>query len=545
MARRGKRPDAKGDIKAKINTVKLSYTAALDRIKHDKNVGAYAHPDGLVFIDIDVEDGELKLPDDKLTELRKILNTFMVKTRNGGYHFYGINQGLKNSLIYYDNKAVGEIRADWQYVLLPGSYVAPKEGTHDATGLYEVIFDAPIKPISQDIIPPWLEARKKEEQAIKEIKVAKPQSNWVNELDMLLGEIRNRDAKLDALLLGPDAGTYSSRSEADFACASKLWFWRFNESQIAGILREHRSYEKTKRDNYLSTTVSKAIGGERYNRGKKNNVKDQPDMIKFRIPNKRDTNIVMSGLKQYTISQDNNQESVMFIEINDAVLASLEVLKNIGKIEILEETKNANITNTVDLKGAKIGTTFVLDNTTKVIKLVGKHCIFHIYIGDHVYECSDTTVCVLARFKAFMISAFSCVFTAKKSEFDELLMFWFTMAEEQDYGALDDSDVMKERMINYLNAKRIYQYNQGDDLRYVMYIPDKYPGVVWVMGDEIEQLFSNDDGASMRKISSDLSPLLSGQTKQFGSNPRHRYWQFSVEKCEVDISRVIESGIDE
>ena len=272
----GKMPDVKGNIKARIEEVRLPKHRTIERVKQGGNVAAYAMKDGLVFIDIDTENGDIKLPREKVDELIEKLDTFTVMTRNGGFQLYGINRGFENSLIYYNDINIGEIRADWQYVLLPGSYVPPDEdATESATGFYEIVREQEIKPVSPQDLPEWLEVRRKEIREEKLIKPAQPSQTWINEIGMSLDEIRKKDQKLDELLRGPYEWGYPSRSEADMACATKLWFWRFDESQIAGILQDYRAYEKTQRGDYLSRTVSKAIGGERYvGKAKKNEVKN-------------------------------------------------------------------------------------------------------------------------------------------------------------------------------------------------------------------------------------------------------------------------------
>src|SRR5450759_415915 len=91
---------------------------------------------------------------------------------------------------------------------------------------------------------------------------------WKNDLGMPLYEIRKKSPKLDALLNGANE---SDRSAADMAAVQLLHFWRFTESETAGILQEYRAYEKTARQDYLETTISKIIRGERYNPNYKGN----------------------------------------------------------------------------------------------------------------------------------------------------------------------------------------------------------------------------------------------------------------------------------
>lgn len=95
---------------------------------------------------------------------------------------------------------------------------------------------------------------------------------FTNEFGVSLETLRDRDDKLDELLTDLEP-SYSlpndddSPSGYDMAAASKLWFWRFDEHQIARILRRYRKRAKLDRDDYLENTIGKAKGGERYTPG--------------------------------------------------------------------------------------------------------------------------------------------------------------------------------------------------------------------------------------------------------------------------------------
>ncbi|HIE29270.1 TPA: hypothetical protein EYP66_18520, partial [Candidatus Poribacteria bacterium] len=90
---------------------------------------------------------------------------------------------------------------------------------------------------------------------------------FVNDLGIHLDAIRMVDRKLDELLTVVEHADYPSLSEADMACASRLYYWRFNESQIIEILRNYRYREKLDRDDYINLTLSK-INGDRFNPAK-------------------------------------------------------------------------------------------------------------------------------------------------------------------------------------------------------------------------------------------------------------------------------------
>lgn len=92
-------------------------------------------------------------------------------------------------------------------------------------------------------------------------------SDFENDLGIKLEAIRKVDKKLDELLSVIEHPDYPSPSEADMACVARLYFWRFDESQIVDILRTYRYREKLERDDYIELTLSK-IGGERFNPAK-------------------------------------------------------------------------------------------------------------------------------------------------------------------------------------------------------------------------------------------------------------------------------------
>lgn len=246
-ARKGeKAPNVRGKIKEKVREIALTPTAAVEWLKTGGNVCVYAFPDGLCFIDID---------NPQSVDINRFPRTFTVKTRNGGFHLYYLNPGIeKNFILKRDGKKIGELRANWQYVLCPGSYVPPDEDAHEgATGVYEVIRDGQIVTLDFEVVREFIEHVDK-----KEKKKPTPKTDYFNKYGMSLSEILEKDEKLKGLLSDLNPG-YPSRSEADLAAVDRLIFWGFSEESIKDILRVCRSYEKTERDDYLDHTVEKAF----------------------------------------------------------------------------------------------------------------------------------------------------------------------------------------------------------------------------------------------------------------------------------------------
>jgi hypothetical protein len=256
-----KDPDVPKGEKLKDPKYHLMPEAALKRIEAGQNVGIYALENGVMMVDVDAYKGILGLPQEPL---QKIKHTLTIRTRNGGRQFYYINKGEfpKNHIIKYANKKIGEIRSNWYYGLAPGSYVKPDTNAMlDGDGVYTIIDNSP--PATFEALPEGVYFEESEVKTPVNIDIPAAQT-WKNDIGMPLYEIRKKDEKLDVLLRGAHECGYDSRSEADMATVQKLYWWRFTDYEIAGIIREYRPYEKTDRIDYLETTISKVHRVERY-----------------------------------------------------------------------------------------------------------------------------------------------------------------------------------------------------------------------------------------------------------------------------------------
>jgi len=258
------------------------------------NVGAGANFDGICFIDIDLTDeGKFKLPEKIVKELIENYDTLTIRTRSGGFHLYFINDNLTHYLSYhggvdnpklrYEGADCGEIRTNVAYVVFPGSYVpvdSDKKGhTEDATGLYTVVRDSPIRKLNEHNLPKWVvldqEEKKKRKQLshkithLEDSKLvdAYHKEKFVNEFGMTLEEVREKDNELDEYLKGAEhIGGKTSRSEADFDVARKLDYWCFSDEDRAAVLMKFRGYDKTLyRRDYIESTISKTKTSKHYN----------------------------------------------------------------------------------------------------------------------------------------------------------------------------------------------------------------------------------------------------------------------------------------
>jgi hypothetical protein len=259
--------------------------------KKNYNIAIVARLDGICIMDIDLTAGKFSIPKEIVSELVEKYNTFTVMTKSGGLQLYFINGGLtrhfaekgfaENPKLMYQGKDSGEIRTHNQYVLFPGSFVPKdydKKGwTKEATGMYTVIRNVPLKKMTPDDLPKWFVIEQDKQKSYKREKIKSYinvnkittvgiTEKMINEVGMTLEEVRSKDKELNDLLSGADhIGDRKSRSEADFRTCIRLDFWRFDDNQRASILQRYRPYDKVFRLDYLLQTVEKARSNEKYN----------------------------------------------------------------------------------------------------------------------------------------------------------------------------------------------------------------------------------------------------------------------------------------
>jgi hypothetical protein len=238
-------PDIPSGESWKDQKHQLTVEQAFQRLEQGQNVGVVA-VDWLVIVDLD-KPNKYILP----------IETLTVETRNGALHKYFINGGdIENAVGKNTLAKCGEVRAHWQYVLAPGSYV-PKDADADnnATGLYHIIKELPLttlhkKDLPADFVPTETENKTLTKEALKKPVTQRNKYGWS------LEDIRKRDTRLDTLLRGCDI-PYPSASEADMATLSRLLFWDFEENEAVELLKTHRYRDKLKRDDYIVGTLQK------------------------------------------------------------------------------------------------------------------------------------------------------------------------------------------------------------------------------------------------------------------------------------------------
>jgi len=244
VRKHAKEPDIPEGESTKDAKWRLTSKQARQRLEDGLNVGVMATGQDFVFFDHD-EPAKFTFPKETLT----------VQTRSGKLHKYFVNGGdVKNADGKGQFKGCGEVRAEWKYVLVPGSYVPPGENALDrATGLYKIV-DArlPAKLNAEDLPSEFQPSITLEER---------PQpmtgGSFRNQYGWSLEQIRDRDRKLDELLSTIHPAGYPSPSEADMAALSKLLFWGFTENEAVDIFRYFRSRGKLNREDYIRRTLQK------------------------------------------------------------------------------------------------------------------------------------------------------------------------------------------------------------------------------------------------------------------------------------------------
>lgn len=238
---------------------------AVERIRDDGERGyaIYAgNPDhgtdNLVLVDVD---------DQETFPYEHFPSTLEVISGSGrGEHFTYENGGdVENAK--GKNGIDGEIRAKNWYCVTPGSI-------HPTGGIYHITNERPVRLLYADDLPDDLKPSTGHADSEIDIGDITPpddlgDAEFENEYGTSLENIREHDEKLDDLLTDLDPigyGYQDDTSAADAATASKLYYWRFTESQIIDIIRKYRARPKVRdRPEYVADTVSKFAHGDQCN----------------------------------------------------------------------------------------------------------------------------------------------------------------------------------------------------------------------------------------------------------------------------------------
>lgn len=141
------RPQKKNPLSGSWKPKNLNYHEVKNFMKNGYNIGVVALPKGICVIDLDT-DIDKNLINYNIANEFYCEDTFTVETRSGGLHFYFLNNGICNTQDFIvDDRNIGELRANWSYVVSAGSYV----DIDRYAGGYKVIRDLPIKPLPDSV----------------------------------------------------------------------------------------------------------------------------------------------------------------------------------------------------------------------------------------------------------------------------------------------------------------------------------------------------------------------------------------------------------
>lgn len=190
IQKNGKVPDGKEIFRRsgknaswKETHARLPIVKALAWIKKGGNIGI-AGTDGLINIDID---------DEKYVDLLPPTLTAISRSRKGKHGFYWKHPDEKILPLNIPTD-YGEVRADWQYVLAPGSYVPCPECKDKLSGYYTVEKEQPPKNIKFDDLPFFFkEQYKKNQDANKKKAKIKNKPITYNENKSALFDLRISD----------------------------------------------------------------------------------------------------------------------------------------------------------------------------------------------------------------------------------------------------------------------------------------------------------------------------------------------------------------
>ncbi|MCL2691516.1 MAG: phage/plasmid primase, P4 family, partial [Candidatus Bathyarchaeota archaeon] len=291
-----KRPDTPGSWKNP--TCHLTPKQAIQHLQKGGNIGIVAH-EWLCIIDLDNPKKYL-FPKKTLT----------IKTRSGALHKYYINDGtIQNSVGVNSLAKCGEVRAEWQYVVSPGSYVPPPEGS-TGEGLYRIVDYTPIVELSSKELPndflPNTTVKVIPQEHIN------PSITVRNKQGLSLQDIQTLDPELSRLLQNDDTKYLNDASKADMATMTLLYHtYQFDEPTILSIMKQYRSRPKLDRPDYLSNTLQK---------------------IRQTPPTKNKTMPVTRSPQQHTNNNSNGStatSTTIIQKVNDKQIDLTQILANL------------------------------------------------------------------------------------------------------------------------------------------------------------------------------------------------------------------------
>ena len=242
LCRRGKEPDVAAGESWKDPSYRLTIQDAEARLRQKANIGFVAQKETMLVID-----------QDNMEKFEKPKTTLSVISSSGKRHYYYINDGTIENRDLKDGKEhILELRAEWRYVVAPGSNVPPdtKTALPEGTGLYRIAEDTSPVILTIKDLPEELHPQEKTQVTLGIGGTYRNRHGWS------IQEIRLRDDKINRLL-NNDNEEYPSASEADMATIAKLKWWDYDNGEAAEILKTFRSRDKLNREDYIIKILEK------------------------------------------------------------------------------------------------------------------------------------------------------------------------------------------------------------------------------------------------------------------------------------------------
>lgn len=222
------------------NTLKVSYDEANLKLQDDYNVGLIAEKGNILCLDSDsIEFAEA---------IRQLLPpTYEEKTASGGYHFiFETTESIDNQVVKWNNKHMGEVRADRQYIVIAPSKAPSKvDGSIQS---YEIINNLSPAYITKEDLQKVL-------SNFGEIKVKANNGKLDQEI---LKQIQS-DEELSKLYNG-DISKFPSRSEAEESLICKLVSRDFDKETIFKIMASSNLGKWNEKPiSYRELTYNKAV----------------------------------------------------------------------------------------------------------------------------------------------------------------------------------------------------------------------------------------------------------------------------------------------
>ena len=176
-----------------------------------------------------------------------------MQTRSGALHQYYINDGtVENSTGKNSLAKCGEVRAENQYVLAPGSYITPDAGDK-GDGLYRIIDPSPLAVLTKSDLPEdFVPIR----TVLTNETIKPPNTDYIerNHIGWTLRDLMDHDQILNRVLRNLNPG---DRSAEDMSALSRLLYWEFDDNEAVLILRKYRWRTKLDRPDYIPGMLSK------------------------------------------------------------------------------------------------------------------------------------------------------------------------------------------------------------------------------------------------------------------------------------------------